>query len=73
MLVRDVIRGYNGFMGEDPIRHVNPGLHQYTLVTVAGGGLDLSVDSTTNKATAKWREVLQRPINGDYVDTVWKR
>ena len=60
MLVRDVIRGYNGFAGDDPIRHIKNSLHQYTLVTV-GGDLHLSVDDPGNKATAKWHQIMPSP------------
>lgn len=72
MQLRDGIRGYNGFNGND-FFYSKLLLHEYTLQKDGTGNLVLTIDKN-GVATASWRAVkpTERPSAGDrsYVDNV---
>ena len=72
--VRDAIRGYNGWFGQDPVDN-KLHLHEYALAYDAYGLLSYHYDPTTGNYYADWYEVppSARPqTKGDpnYVDDV---
>jgi hypothetical protein len=72
MLMRDTIRGYNGYAGKDYFlgdRH----LHEYQ-IKVTNGALEVAnLDETRLTGEAVWELVTDRPMNASYVDDVLKK
>ena len=64
--MRDAIRGYNGWAGQDPVVP-SLHLHEYKLARDTNGQMQITVSPNTNRAEAIWVQVpsTERPQVGD--------